>query len=61
MAEVPDVMAGDRARRIRAHPDEPERVVDPTDPRYGTPEREQTRSAPAREDPTDPRPGHLAA
>jgi hypothetical protein len=30
-----DLTAGERARRIRLHPDIPERISDPTDPRYG--------------------------
>lgn len=30
-----DPTAGERARRIRLHPDIPERISDPTDPRYG--------------------------
>jgi len=49
-----DPTAGARARRIRAHPDSPERISDPMDPRYGG----TTDSGPAAGtrivDPTDP-------
>ncbi len=31
-----DPTAGERARRLRAHPDFPPRVSDPMDSRYGT-------------------------
>lgn len=31
-----DPTAGERARRLRAHPDSPPRVSDPMDTRYGT-------------------------
>ena len=30
-----DPTAGERARRIQAHPEVPERIVDPMDSRYG--------------------------
>jgi hypothetical protein len=30
-----DPTAGERAREIRAHPGRPQRITDPTDPRYG--------------------------
>jgi hypothetical protein len=52
-----DPMAGERARRIRIHPDGPEPISDPMDSRYG----EITPSAPPIAaflrpivDPTDP-------
>jgi hypothetical protein len=52
-----DLMAGERARRIRIHPDGPEPVSDPMDSRYGemTPSAPQV-AAPPRPivDPTDP-------
>ncbi len=31
-----DPTAGERARRIRLHPERPQPILDPTDPRYGT-------------------------
>jgi hypothetical protein len=52
-----DPMAGERARRIRIHPDGPEPVSDPMDSRYGemAPSAPQV-AAPPRPivDPTDP-------
>jgi len=52
-----DPMAGERARRIRIHPDGPEPVSDPMDSRYGamTPSAPQV-AAHRRPivDPTDP-------
>jgi hypothetical protein len=58
-----DVTAGERARRIRQHPDEPQFMPDPTDPRAerpltaepGTPEIPRSVV-----DPTDPRNGGAA-
>jgi hypothetical protein len=51
-----DPMAGTTARRIREHPNEPQPVVDPTDPRNG-----QMPGRPTEHrlivDPTDPRNG----
>jgi hypothetical protein len=46
-----DVMAGERARRLRARSGVSEPVVDPTDPRV----------RPPIVDPTDPRSGDIAA
>jgi hypothetical protein len=59
-----DVTAGERARRIREHPDQPEFLPDPTDPRA-----EELFSADPQSlevprliaDPTDPRNGETAA
>jgi hypothetical protein len=58
-----DVTAGERARRIRQHPDEPEFVPDPTDPRAEEPTVEPGRTDTPRRiaDPTDPRNGQAAA
>jgi hypothetical protein len=58
-----DVMAGERARRIRQRPDEPEFIPDPTDPRAerpltAEPKRPETPRPIA--DPTDPRNGEAA-
>lgn len=33
--QIMDPTAGERAREIRAHPADPQRITDPTDPRYG--------------------------
>jgi hypothetical protein len=63
-----DVMAGERARRIRGRPDQPEFIPDPTDPRVGRPLTAETErpeaenpeppaSDPRIVDPTDPRNG----
>jgi hypothetical protein len=58
-----DVTAGERARRIRQHPDQPEFMPDPTDPRA---ERPLTAAPGGPEiprlivDPTDPRNGAAA-
>lgn len=32
-----DPTAGERARRLKLHPEVPQPVLDPTDPRYGLP------------------------
>jgi hypothetical protein len=59
-----DVTAGERARRIRQHPDEPEFVPDPTDPRaeeLSSGEPEALRDFRPIADPTDPRNGETAA
>lgn len=61
MSEAPvDVMAGERARTIRAYPDAVQRVLDPTDPRAGKSQEDEGDLA-VREDPTDPRYGELIA
>jgi hypothetical protein len=54
--ETFDSMAGERARQIREHPGVPQRILDPTDPRYGkiSPES-RDRDADPTLDPTDPR------
>ena len=52
-----DPTAGERARRIQAHPEVPEHIVDPMDPRYGelTPSGATSIGSPARiVDPLDP-------
>jgi hypothetical protein len=54
---TPDPMAGERARRIRAHPEAPESIPDPMDSRYGdiTPAGPASTGPPRRiVDPTDP-------
>jgi hypothetical protein len=67
-----DVMAGERARRIRQRPDEPEFIPDPTDPRAerpltAEPQHPETKKPepppadPRIVDPTDPRNGDAAA
>jgi hypothetical protein len=59
-----DVIAGERARRIRQHPDEPQFIPDPTDPRAEKPspvEPGHPETAPPIADPTDPRNGDAAA
>jgi hypothetical protein len=59
-----DVTAGERARRIRQHRDEPEFVPDPTDPRAEGPFSAEPRAPQAPRqiaDPTDPRNGEAAA
>ena len=33
--QIMDPTAGERAREIRAHSGDPQRITDPTDPRYG--------------------------
>ncbi|MFZ0971692.1 MAG: hypothetical protein WAN22_05665 [Solirubrobacteraceae bacterium] len=61
MSEAPvDVMAGERARTIRAHPDAVQRVPDPTDPRADKSQKDEGDLAVC-EDPTDPRYGELIA
>jgi hypothetical protein len=55
----PDSTAGRTARQIREHPNDPRRILDPTDPRQGTllsDAREQAGAARI-VDPTDPRVG----
>jgi hypothetical protein len=50
---TPDLMAGERARVMRLHPEAAQRVTDPTDPRFGqlpTPRSRAQRIV----DPTDP-------
>jgi hypothetical protein len=57
-----DALAGERARKIRANPGAPQRVSDPTDPRYGKvpPETgERAGNAQRIVDPTDPGCGDL--
>jgi hypothetical protein len=52
-----DPTAGERARRIKAHPENPERICDPMDSRYGelTPSGTTSIGSPRRiVDPTDP-------
>lgn len=52
-----DPTAGERARRIRAHPDAPLRISDPMDSRYGTlmaPRPTYASAASRIVDPTDP-------
>jgi len=52
-----DPTAGERARRLRAHPDTPPRVSDPMDSRYGTVVEETPAHAASLRrivDPTDP-------
>lgn len=52
-----DPTAGERARRIREHPDTPPRISDPMDSRYGTvvaPTPTYASSAARIVDPTDP-------
>lgn len=58
-----DVTAGERARRIRVHPEEAEFVPDPTDPRAEEPlaaESETIDDPGPVLDPTDPRNGEAA-
>lgn len=53
-----DPTAGARARQIRKHPGDPQRIADPTDPRYGKlpPNTGHQAGGFSRaEDPTDPR------
>ena len=50
-----DPTAGETAREARAHPDAMRRVLDPTDPRFGTLAAPGgTRQVPRIVDPTDP-------
>ncbi len=58
-----DVTAGERARRIRERPGEPEFLPDPTDPRaeeLSSPEPGSPHAPRLIADPTDPRNGGLA-
>ena len=58
-----DLMAGERARRIQAHPEAPGRVSDPMDSRYGevTPSGSTSTGSPPRiVDPMDPDCGESA-
>lgn len=40
-----DPMAGERARRIYERPEEPQPILDPTDPRYGSTDPDRIRRA----------------
>lgn len=53
---VSDPTAGRRARQIREHPEVPQPVADPTDPRYGSVDEPDGWI----QDPTDPRVGERA-
>lgn len=56
-----DLMAGERARQIAAHPEVPPRIPDPTDPRCGQPLRTRERGGIAQRilDPTNRNWGEL--
>jgi hypothetical protein len=54
-----DITAGERARRIRVHPEEEEFVPDPTDPRAEEPLAGKSDPGTVL-DPTDPRNGQAA-
>jgi hypothetical protein len=58
-----DPTAGERARAIRAHPDDRQPIFDPTDPRYREASLRSPRAAAAAKrifDPTDPEYGRRA-
>lgn len=60
MTEQPfDPTAGRTARQIREHPNDPRRILDPTDPQSGKflPDTREQADAPRIVDPTDPRIG----
>lgn len=66
--QTSDPTAGKRARAIHAHPETPQRIQDPTDPRYGfgtaqgqTGQLGRRRVDRRRVDPTDPECGELSA
>lgn len=60
---IQDPTAGERARAIRVHPEVPQRISDPTDPRYGKvfPDPRERASAQRIWDATDPEYGEPAA